>query len=678
MTRRFVLVLLCCAATLAIIFTWPLAAQLSSGVAGRSVDAEQFLWAYWWFRRSLVVQHISPFWTPLLYYPEGVSLRYFTTNTLHALLAIPLQAIFGLVMTFNLIGLAIFVAACISMVWLAYDLSGSRAGALVAGVAFAFAPMQVFHWRVGQYNMLSVEFLPLYMLCLRRVLQADARRWRWVLAAAVALACAALCDWQFLIFLGLYSLLAVVAALLGDRRRWRSILGPALLVAALAAGVLLPYVLPMLGELSSDSYMLRSEDDTIIHAADVKAFVVPNPASRFWGDWATAQLAPLSDIGVVQTVVSVSLVTLALAAVGTLRRWRQARFWLITGGLFWLLSLGPRLKWFGTLTDIQLPYALLQQFKIVQVSRFPARYAMITQICLAVLAALGVAALLQRRDATKGLRWLRPAMVGIAGLALVAELLPMPRFVDPLAPAPSFFTDGTLAGAGAIVEQPNPSNRGMYFQTLHGHPVLWGELSRDNPAGPLLDYLRLGPSPRPREIFDSRSNWLCAAAALGITHYVHYGDAPTGAPTGTTLLRTEPDVSLYQLDDLDRNQTCIFLEQGWLAQGKLDDGTFYRWTGQVARVGLLRQAPGLAKLRLRIHCFDGPRHVQVRRDGAVLGEAPACGYPPQQLDVAIELPAGRTWIEIASVEPASNPADFGFSEQQLIAIGVSQLVVEQQ
>ena len=82
------------------------------------------------------------------------------------------------------------------------------------------------------------------------------------------------------------------------------------------------------------------------------------------------------------------------------------------------------------------------------------------------------------------------------------------------------------------------------------------------------------------------------------------------------------------------------------------------------------------KLHLRIHCFDGPRHVQVRRDGVVLGEAPACGYPPQPFDVNLDLPAGRTWIEIASVEPASNPADFGFSETQLIAVGVSQIGVE--
>src|ERR1700750_864847 len=88
---------------LALLFTYPLLTHFATGIGGRSVDAEQFLWSYWWFRQALVVQHTTPFWTTMLYYPEGVSLRFFTTNTFHALLSIPLQPLIGLVPTFNLL-----------------------------------------------------------------------------------------------------------------------------------------------------------------------------------------------------------------------------------------------------------------------------------------------------------------------------------------------------------------------------------------------------------------------------------------------------------------------------------------------------------------------------------------------------------------------------------------------
>jgi len=665
-----------CATGLALWFTWPLASQLTTHVAGRSVDAEQFLWAYWWFRQALVVRNISPFWTDMLYYPEGVSLRYFTTNTLHALLSIPLQPIVGLAPTFNLFGLASMIASCLSMAWLAYTISESRAGALLAGIAFAFAPAQIFHWRVGQLNMLSVEFLPLYIVCLHQTLRSQAGRWpwHWILAAAAGLACAALCDWQFALYLGIYSLLAVATALIRYPRRWLAIVGPAALIAVLAIAVLLPYALPMLGELRDDTYMLRSDLDTLYHAADVKAFLVPNPASPFWFDWAARQLAPLSDTGIVQTVVSLSFVTLALAAIGVFAHWRLARFWLATGAIFWVLALGPRLKWFGTTTDIPLPYLALFQLKIVQVSRFPARYAIITQIALAVLLALGVAALLQR---LKGVaRWRRDLLLGALSSALILELLPAPRFTEPLATAPSFFTDGVLSSAGAIVEQPNLSNRGMYFQTLHDRPVLWGELSRDNPAGPLLTFLRTGPAPRQPEIFDTARDWLCAATALRITHYVRYAETPRRPLAGTTLLRAEPGAELFRIDDPGDRETCVILDQSWQAPSNFEDGGIYRWIGQSARLGLLRRVPGGVTLRMNVHCFAGPRHVQIRNDGTTIAEAPACGWPPQPLVAQLDLSAGWTWIELASVEPASNPVDYGYPDNGPIAIAVSNLVVD--
>ncbi len=677
MSHRFVLLLLGSATLLAIWFTWPLAALLGTHVAGRSVDAEQFLWSYWWFKRAIFSEHISPFTTNLLYYPEGVSLRYFTTNTLHALLSIPLQSLIGLVPAYNLIGLATFVAIMLTTAWLAYDVSGSRAGALFAGVAFAFGPTQVFHWRVGQYNMLAVEFLPLYMLCLRRLTISGAWNWRALLATAASLACAALCDWQFALFLGLFTLIAVAVILAQRPRQWRLIVSQTAVASTIAVVVLLPLIAPMLTELSSDGpYMLRKEADTIFHSADVAMFLIPNPASPFWGGWSSQQLEYVTSPGIISTVVSLSYVTLALAIVGAIAWRRQVGFWLIIGAIFWLLALGPRLKWFGTTTNIPLPYLLLFQSKLVQISRFPARYEIFTQICLAVLAALGIATLLRRTPDMPLWAWrARAALVGLAGVALVIELLPAPRYVEPLAQVPGFFSDGTLSNAGAIVEQPNPSNRGMYFQTLHGRPVLWGELSRDNPAGSLLAYLRTGPSPHQQEIFDTQRNWLCTAAAVQVTHFVRYSSSPPPPPAGTTLLRAEQGAALYRIDDPGANETCVVLDSGWPAAGKLEDGTFYRWTAQAARIILLRRTPGVVKLELRIHCFAIPRHVLLRRNGVVIAETPSCSWPPQLLDAEIDLPAGSTPIEIASVEPASNPADFGFSETNPVAVGVSQLTI---
>ena len=679
MSRRFVLLVLGSATLLAIWFTWPLAALLGTHVAGRSVDAEQFLWSYWWFKRAIFSEHISPFTTSLLYYPEGVSLRYFTTNTLHALLSIPLQSLFGLVPAYNLIGLATFVAIALTTAWLAYDVSGSRAGALFAGVAFAFGPTQVFHWRVGQYNMLAVEFLPLYILCLRRLTISGAWNWRALLATATSLACAALCDWQFALFLGLFTLIAVAVVLAQRPRQWRLIIGQTFVACTIAVVVLLPLIVPMLAELSSDTpYMLRKETDTVFHSADVAMFLIPNPASPFWGSWSSQQLKRVTSPGIIPTIVSLSYVTLALAIVGAITWRRQVRFWLIIGAVFWLLALGPRLKWFGTITNIPLPYLLLFQSKLVQISRFPARYEIFTQICLAVLAALGIATLLRRMPDMPRWTWrARAALAGLAGVALVIELLPAPRYVEPLAQAPAFFTDGTLAQAGPLIEQPDPLNRGMYFQTLHARPVLWGELSRDNPVGPVVRMLRKDPLNGNPEIFDRARNWACVAVAVGFTHMVRYDAAKHPDPLpGATPLRSDGGAVLYQLPASDDGATCIVLGNGWYDARPFDDGTAYRWIDQRAQIGFYRQSAAHVTLHMLTHCFALVRHVQVRQGDRVLAEHPDCGATPQPISVALDLPAGWTWLEFASVEPPNNPADFGYDDNFLISAGFSQLTIE--
>jgi hypothetical protein len=679
MSRRFVLMVLGCAAVLAVGFTWPLAAQLRTHVGGRSVDAEQFLWSFWWFRRAIVGEHISPFVTGLLYYPEGVSLRYFTTNTLNALIAVPLQQLVGLVPAFNLIGLATFVAIFLTSAWLAYDVSGSRAGALFAGAAVAFAPMQVFHWRVGQYNMLSVEFVPLYILCLRRLALADAWSWRAVLGGAASLACAALCDWQFALFLALFTSLATILLLAERPRRWRLTLGQIALACALAVAVLLPLILPMLGELNSDTpYMLRKETDTIYHSADVAMFLVPNPASPLWGGWAGQQLKRYTDPGIIPTTVSLSYVTLALALVGIVAWRRRVAFWLVTGAAFWVLALGPRLKWFGTTTDIPLPYLLLFQSKLVQISRFPARYALFTQIALAMLAALGIAALLRRAPTLSERAWrLRAGLAGLAGLALLAELAPAPRYAEPLARVPAFFADGTLAQAGALLEQPNPSNRGMYFQTFHGRPVLWGELSRDNPVGPLVRMLRKDPLNGNLEIFDRERNWVCLAGAAGFTHLVRYDAAkhPDVLP-GTTPLAADAGAALFSIPPPAPGATCLALGDGWYDARPSDGGPPYRWIDQHAQLGIFRQTPLRARLTMQVQCFALIRHVQVRQGDRVLAERPDCKAQPQPMQVDLDLPAGWTWLDLASVEPASVPADYGYDDTIPISAGFSQLVIE--
>lgn len=687
--------------------TYPLSLHPGSLVVGLFVDAESHMWSYWWMREALLELHTNPFFTTRLYYPEGVSLYFYAYNVVHALLSIPLQSLFGLIVAYNLTEMLGFFGAAWGTYWLARDITGSRRASFVAGVVFGFAPLQVFHFSVGQPNLHGVEFLPVYVLCIRRWLGGG--RAAWLFGSAIALALNAFSDWQYALYAQLFTLVLLVALLIGQgrqRRQWRAALWSlgwrTAAVQSLFLLAVAPVLVPMVRELLLPRpYMFRSRRDTIYHSADLLSFLVPNPHHPLWGDWSLALFDALKPPGVLLAFVCLSYGALVLAAVAAVRHWPQARFWVWCGVVFLVLSLGPQLRVGGTVTDIPLPYEVLFQFKVLRVSRAPARYVVITLLCLAVLAALGTRSLLALLD-TREHRWqsrgagrLLPRLMHHAPYALVLllvcfELLPIPVRAEPPPPVPSFYTDDTLRGAGAVWEWPDPSNRGMYYATIHDRPVLYGEMSRDNPPGPLLSYLRNGLFRD--EIVLHETNWACVAEFAHITHMVVYqqGMFDEDADERRTLeeqvlpalspVRDTPQARLFRAPRIpdDAPHTCVVVGDGW---GKprpfAPDEPIYRWMGQQGSVLLLRQEAGPVTLHFDAHFFAIPRHIQVFRDTRQVGEFLVDDHKPFALPLT--LPAGATTLTFRSVEPATPPSDYGYEgETEPVSIGLSRVWVEEQ
>jgi hypothetical protein len=692
---------------LAIVFTYPLVSHLKTHVVGLTGDSEEYMWAFWWMRTALLDLGVSPFFTYWLYYPQGVSLYFFAFNPLHALLSVPLQLLFGLMTAYNLMALLTFIAAAYATYWLARDVTGSRAAGVVAGIIFAFAPTQFFHFSVGQPNMYAVEFLPIYILCLRRWLSGAGVG--WFVGSVTALALSSLADWQFAVYLQLFTGAALLAALLARRHEWRAAVWDlgrrvvALEVVYLL--VLLPMLVPMARELTApDPYMFRGRDDTASHSADLLAFFVPNPEHPLWREQAKQAQRSLIEPGVLVTTVSLSYVALALAVFGALRNWRQARFWVFCGLGFLILSLGPRLRVLGQETFVHLPYELLFQLPVMQISRTPARFVIVAILCLAVLAALGIQSLMKKQEdggrrtedggrITGGSntfhlpvslsgRW---AIAGLVAL-LCFELLPAPVRIEQPVPPPAFVTDGTLRDAGALLEIPDPAKRSMYLSTIHGRPVMYGSLSRDNPVGPKLAYLREGLYDDTDEIFDYMQNWRCWANYYNMTHLAIYrNNTPTIAAIeqtiaaridSTALLQDTGTAALYKLPVTAPNDTCLWLDAGWDRPRLFgDSGPFYRWTAQEATLDIARREPGRVRLQFKTHSFAIPRQLQVLRDAQVIAEFPVGGEPTLHA-IELDMPAGMTRLTLRSVEPAVSPADYGYKEIEPIAIGYSELSAE--
>lgn len=96
---------------------------------------------------------------------------------------------------------------------------------------------------------------------------------------------------------------------------------------------------------------------------------------------------------------------MALVLVGLTSRalrsaWRDGStlgFYALSGVLAWIFTCGPRIHAFGALVWRDAPYAWLMRLPGFTALRVPTRFAMIAMLCLAVVAALGLARLTTRR-----------------------------------------------------------------------------------------------------------------------------------------------------------------------------------------------------------------------------------------------------------------------------------------
>ena len=160
-----VLVPLLLYAALTIGFFWPLLPRLASGLHDRS-DTVLNTWIIGWQAHILPIAPLSVFDAPI-FHPLHNTLALSEILWPAAPAAVPLAlATQAPLLVYNLLFLASFVLAGFGAYLLALHVTGSRPGALLAGIIYAFSPHQFTH--LSQLQLLSIGWLPLMLLFLDR------------------------------------------------------------------------------------------------------------------------------------------------------------------------------------------------------------------------------------------------------------------------------------------------------------------------------------------------------------------------------------------------------------------------------------------------------------------------------------------------------------------------------
>jgi hypothetical protein len=474
-----------------------------------SGDQALFEWLLAFGAQSLITGS-DPLFTHLLNVPDGVNLAVNTSITVYGWAFAPLTLLAGPPVAFAVI-LTLNLAAT-AYAWyllLSRPLALPRPAAAVAGLFCGFAPQMVSHAN-AHLNWTAQWLVPL--LLWRVLTLREPGRWRrngLLLGAAVAVAFSLAAEALFFTALACAVFVGCWAAARSRRAEARADLPTFVRGLAVAAGtalVLLAY--PMWLHFFGPQRYAGTGFDHRIHAEDAAAYGAFPDRSLAGAAGLDTSLAPNPTEE--NSFFGLPLLLLAVACAALL--WRRSRAGddpvsratlravLVVGGVFAVLSLGPRLKWFGEITEVPLPYAILGRVPVFDAA-LPARLALVVTPVVGLLLAWTLA--LSRGGFGRVGRVAWPAAVAVALLPLV----PIPLITDEREPVPDFITSGRwreyVSDGGVLAPVPPTSDLLPDGQRWQAHALAARQGEFAIPAGFFLGpggpdgRGRIGPVPRP-------------------------------------------------------------------------------------------------------------------------------------------------------------------------------------
>jgi hypothetical protein len=445
-------------------------------------DVWNHVWGYGWIAAELGRGEL-PVHSEAVAWPRGGSLWFI--DAFNALWTLPVQALGGPVLAYNVAVFGNLVLAGMGAWALARAVTGSRAGALVAGVAYASAPHLLGQLYNGISETLAVGWLPLAVLALRRLFRSPSPGAG--VATGALLGVTALANWYYGLFAGL-----VVLGLFGrelvrrvgpPRRRQASVPGGRLVVAggiaALVAGAIVagPFALFARTMNADDALVTRNPAfvwaTLVMHnMTDVETFV--HPGKFYSPDFYAASGERL----LVVVYLGFALLLPAFAALFTRAR-RAVEPWLLVFVLFLLLALGPFLYVGGAYVQAQggwipLPFlALYQWFPMFSRISHAYRFVVGATLALSVMLAFAV-----RESPRWGVR--AGVVAALVGLVRIGESFLFSPAVWPL-PVADVTVPAEVAALrdGAVLDLPVSMpvlarSRLLAGQLAHGQPVPFG------------------------------------------------------------------------------------------------------------------------------------------------------------------------------------------------------------
>ncbi len=232
------------------VMTWPLVGVMHREIASDMGDPVLSCWILKWTGGQVLaflsgdVGALSRYWHGNIFYPEPLTLAYSEHFTAQMVQALPvLAASNNVILAYNLVFLSTFVLSGLGVFLLVRDLTNRPLAALVAGLAFAFAPYRFD--QLSHVQVLSAQWMPFVLFGFRRYLETGRRH--ALAGGAAALVAQNLSCGYYALFFSPFVVAYVIYELaarrrLGDWAAWRAFAAAGIVVALATVPFLTPYI----------------------------------------------------------------------------------------------------------------------------------------------------------------------------------------------------------------------------------------------------------------------------------------------------------------------------------------------------------------------------------------------------------------------------------------------------
>ena len=452
--------------------------RFSTELIGVPGDQLEFFWNAWWIDQSLFSLS-NPYFTDRLFAPYGSPLVWHSVVPLQSSLNAGLTKLFGPIPAYQLTVLLAFPLAGAGSWALCRFITRDNIASLVGGLVFMLSPF-IASKTMGHLNLLYCGFLPIFYLNLLRALEADnptaLRKSAWLLGfSSLAIILSSLACAFFAANLSFFTFLWwwwKKTPFRETGRQFLQIFRPTLILSAPLMAIFIGYSVAYDG--------VPGQRHSYAYNPEPLSYVLPVLKTSAHKEYVEHLASPKLDN--IEAVVYLGLLVAPLCLAGFLVGRREDKVRLAAGIflVFLVFSLGPKLLWdrqvvqWGGITAY-LPFGIWRHIPILGSVGQSGRYIVISYMMMGV----GMATLLawaRRRFSQKAASIM---LLACAGMVLFDFAISIPTAELP-PPVP-------LANRPGRVVDLRQSPVGMYYQTIHGRPLVGGQLSR-SPKSVLAAY----------------------------------------------------------------------------------------------------------------------------------------------------------------------------------------------